>query len=133
MNEDTAGLIAQARAWPSNMGEGWLFNALADALEAAQATIAEAKSAWFGPCQFDLTIDGPKVTNALARADTSALRAHDEALIRQHTQTILDATREATVQEIADAEVRGYQRKVDERITSALAASIEQTQQRAAR
>ena len=48
-------------------------------LQAAQATIAAAKSAWFGPCQFDLTVDSPKVTDALARADTStyyaALRA----------------------------------------------------------
>lgn len=48
-------------------------------LQAAQATIAAAKSAWFGPCQFDLTVDGPKVTDALASADTStyyaALRA----------------------------------------------------------
>ena len=70
---DDARVMAQGRA------ESLAFKVtvLTAQLRAAQATIAATKAAWFGPCKFDLAIDGPKVSDALSRADTSALAEHD--------------------------------------------------------
>lgn len=55
------------------------------------------------------------------------------AAIREHTQTIMDTIREETVQAIADAEVRGYQRQLDERLARALEAKAEAWDEGAAR
>ena len=65
---------------------------------------------------------GPEARRILTQLPSDALDDHDVALIATHTEMIMDTTRAAAVQAIADAEMRGYQRQMGERISEALAA-----------
>ena len=65
---------------------------------------------------------GPEARRILKQLPTDALNDHDLALIATHTEMIMNTTRAAAVQAIADAEMRGYQRQMGERISGALAA-----------
>ena len=52
-----------------------------------------------------------------ALSDTTA---HDEQVIRTHAETVMATLREAMQDAIAEAEVRGYKRQIDERLAAAL-------------
>lgn len=57
---------------------------------------------------------------ALAEHDQEVAEAASRQAVKQHAQMLMDTQREVVTEAVVDAELRGYARKVNERITEAL-------------
>lgn len=66
-----------------------------------------------------VTPDQAKALFAQLTAD-GVLERHDVEVIRTHAETVMATLREAMQEAIAEAEVRGYKRQIDERLAAAL-------------
>lgn len=98
-----AELIAMARRWPSDMGEGATLNAFADALEAAERDLAAAQAVK-GQIEdelngavmlhgYEATIPAMRIAELLSRSPADALVAHDREVA---AKALTDAADELT-------------------------------------
>lgn len=59
-------------------------------------------------------------TLARLLTDLTDTKLHDEQVVRVHAETVMGTLRKAMVEAIAEAEVRGYKKQIDERLAAAL-------------
>lgn len=65
----------------------------------------------------------PKIAQTILESPwfASLIRTVMEQTVRAHAQTIMDAQRSTVTEALAEAEMRGYQRQVGERLLAAIA------------